>query len=97
MNNLDRVKLGDKVKDEVTGFEGVATAATEFLQGCRRISITSQDLHDGKPIDSHWFDEPQITIVKKAVVKAEVVDEGEQKTGGPAYLTPTSKDYKESR
>lgn len=34
------IKLGDKVKDKVTGYEGIATSKTEFLNGCTQIEVT---------------------------------------------------------
>ena len=97
MNELDKINLGDKVKDKVTGYTGIAVSSTDYLQGCTRIAVQAQELKDGKPVAELWVDEPQLTIIKRAVVKEEVVDEGEEKTGGPAYLTPPSKDHKERR
>lgn len=37
---MDEIKLGDKVRDKVTGFEGIATSRTEYLNGCFQIEIT---------------------------------------------------------
>ncbi len=34
------IKLGDKVRDKVTGYEGIATSRTEFLNGCTQIEVT---------------------------------------------------------
>lgn len=79
------VKLGSKVKDKVTGFIGIAVGATEYLQGCRRIGIQSQTLHDGKTIDAHWFDEPQLIVIKEGVITGPDDDDD---NGGPAYLVP---------
>lgn len=73
-----KIKLGDKVKDKVTGFEGIAIGLTTWLHGCRRVTIQPQELKDGKPIEAISFDEPQIEIVKKKKVK-----EGNHRTGGP--------------
>jgi len=36
----EEIKLGDKVKDRVTGYEGIATSKTEFLNGCIQIEVT---------------------------------------------------------
>lgn len=33
------IKLGDKVKDTVTGFVGIATAKIEFLNGCVQFHV----------------------------------------------------------
>ena len=34
------IELGDKVRDKVTGYEGIATSKTEFLNGCTQIEVT---------------------------------------------------------
>jgi hypothetical protein len=54
------VKLGTKVKDSITGFEGIATSRTEYLYGCVRVCVEPQGLHDGKPIDPMFFDEQRL-------------------------------------
>ena len=38
----EEIKLGDKVKDKVSGYEGIATSRTEFLNGCFQIEVTSR-------------------------------------------------------
>lgn len=43
------IKLGDKVRDRVTGFEGIATHRTEFMNGCVQI-LVSPRLKKGEPI-----------------------------------------------
>lgn len=55
------VKLGDKVKDTVTGFKGIATGRYTFLNGCIRIEVTPEELKDGKPIEHVVFDEQRLT------------------------------------
>jgi hypothetical protein len=54
------IKLGDKVRDPITGFEGIATAKTEWLYGCTRLGVQAKMGEDGKVHDPHWFDEPQL-------------------------------------
>ena len=78
------IKLGSKVKDKVTGYTGIATAATEYLQGCRRIAVQTKGLHEGKTVEADWFDEPQLLLIKENVIE-EVED---KENGGPAYLVP---------
>lgn len=58
------VKLGDRVKDMLSDFEGVVTARSEFLYGCVRVQVTSRGLHEGKPIEPYWFDEPQLEVIE---------------------------------
>jgi hypothetical protein len=71
------IKLGDVARDTISGFEGVVIGRTEWLNGCARWCLQPQKLHDGKPIEGHWFDEPQVERVKADAV-LEI-----QKTGGP--------------
>jgi hypothetical protein len=58
----NRVELGDKVRDRLTGFEGIAIGRTQWLHGCERIIIQPDKLHEGKTIDAMTFDEPQIDV-----------------------------------
>lgn len=84
-----KIKLGDKVKDIVTGFEGIAVCSTDWIHGCRRIGVQPEKLHDGKPIDAMHFDEPQLKIVK-----AGKVAEGNHANGGPRPAPQRSPDIK---
>jgi len=81
MNN--EINLGDIARDTVTGFEGVVVGITQWLYGCRRISIQSRELKDGKPIEHVSFDEPQVALVKKAAVPSIESQPELVRTGGP--------------
>jgi hypothetical protein len=63
----NEVQLGDRVKDRVTGFQGIVVARSEYLHGCRRVGVQSEKLEEGKPTEAQWFDEPQVDVVKPAV------------------------------
>lgn len=74
------MKLGDKVRDRYTGFEGIAIARTEWLYGCVRITIQSTKLHDGRPLED-TFDEQRVEVTEAREpykAAASVAD-----TGGP--------------
>ena len=75
MNNIN---LGDKVKDSVSGFTGIAIGRTSWLQGCDRITIQPPVGKDGKLPDSASFDEPQLIVLTPKKVKKAKSD----KTGG---------------
>ena len=77
------LNLGDKAKDKVTGFTGIVTARTVFLNGCVRCGVQSDKLKDGLPTDIQWFDEPQLILVK-----ANAVETGPRDTGGPMNCMP---------
>ncbi len=91
------IEQGDKVKDTVTGFTGIVNGICYYLQGCRHIQIQPQELYEGKPVKAIWFDEPQLKIIKKSVVKPLNTEEPiyypeaetKQPTGGPMLSTPT--------
>ena len=72
------IKLGDKVKDTVSGFTGVAVAEHLYLHGCTRITVQPSTDKDGKLPDTQTFDRPQLEVIKKAAVK-----EGSHIDGGP--------------
>lgn len=74
-----KINLGDKVKDTVTGFKGIAVGRTVWLHGCSRIVVQPEGLtKDGKLFETQSFDEPQLVVITSAKKK-----EGTHKTGGP--------------
>ncbi len=62
-----KLNNGDRVKDPISGFSGIVTCRLEYLNGCTRIQVNSEKLDAGRPIDSQYFDEPQLVLVKKNV------------------------------
>lgn len=64
--------LGKKVQDRITGFKGIAVARVEYLNDRTSIGVQSQELKDGKPIDTEYFDEGRIEML--------MTDEGALKT-----------------
>ena len=48
------IKLGDKVRCKVSGYEGIATSRTEFLNGCIQIEVTRK-LKKGEKLDAESF------------------------------------------
>ena len=57
------IKLGDKYKDKITGYTGIATARVIFLTGCVRVELTSTKLSkEGKP-QSEYFDEMNLVTL----------------------------------
>ncbi|NOZ67988.1 MAG: hypothetical protein GXP46_01765 [Deferribacteres bacterium] len=82
------INLGDKVKDIVTGFEGVVTCRCEYLNGCVRVEVQLDKLKDGKPIGSLWIDTQQLIVVKAGKVNIKSV-KNDDPPGGPGSI-PTS-------
>jgi hypothetical protein len=81
------VQLGSKVKDRITGFEGIAIGRHVYLTGCNKITVQPQGLDDkGKRREAEWFDEQSLELVAAPVLGA-FVDKPEgatAATGGPA-------------
>ena len=57
------IKPGDLARDTISGFRGIVVARTEWLNKCVRLTISPQELKDGKPIDNCTFDEEQIELI----------------------------------
>ena len=72
------MKLGDKVKDKISGLVGILTGRSEFLNGCVRWMVQPQETKDGKPVDATWMDEEQLDLVE-----AEAVTISARPGGGP--------------
>ena len=78
------VELGDRVKDRITGLAGIAVGKTDWLFGCRRITIQPEEAKEGKPAEMFHADEPQLVVVLRGVMAPETVRAAPQPTtGGP--------------
>jgi len=78
------VNLGDRVKDTVSGFSGIAVAKVSYLHGCTRIGVQAPTKNNKKPEDPQYFDEPQLKIVKR-----KALDIGNNKIGGYKQDVPS--------
>jgi len=72
-----RIKLGDLVKDRITHYRGIAVCRTEWLNGCARVGVQSQQLKDGIPQEPQHFDEAQLDVLGPDQPSATKI------TGGP--------------
>lgn len=76
---MSKINLGDKVKDTITGFTGIAVAKTLWINGCTRINVQPEGLNkDGKAFEPDTFDEPLLKVLK-----AKKAPEGDHDKGGP--------------
>jgi len=75
------VTLGERYRDVVSGWEGVATARYEYMNGCVRIEISGSD-KDGKP-ESFVFDVQQIEAVEAPAVPATPIATGGARSNRP--------------
>lgn len=59
-----KFRLGEKVKDTVTGFKGTVISRIEYLNGCLQYCIDPKVGKEGKMEKSHYIDEGQLEPVK---------------------------------
>lgn len=65
---FEPIELGDRVKDPVTGYEGIAHAITTWMNGCIRVAVQPEKLDkDGKVPEDRYFDQGQLRVLKKRV------------------------------
>ena len=76
------IELGQYVRDEVTGFEGVATARVEYLNGCIQYCVRPRVNKDGEMQEAHYIDDVQLVVVGKGIVIKVEAD------GGPSPDVP---------
>lgn len=79
------VKLGDEVRDKISGFTGVAMAEYRFLTGCTRIEVQPPVDKKGKLPKSGTFDMLQLAVVKAGAFKPEDVSTPKDPGGPPLY------------
>ena len=62
------VKLGSRVKDWITGFQGIAIGRVEYLYGCSQILIIPETLKEDNVRESKWFDEQRVLLIEEIPV-----------------------------
>ena len=70
------VNLGDRVKDMVSGFSGIAVVRLSYLEGCDRIAVQAPVVKNEVPQDWQYFDEPSLKVTNRGVVKRGSGDNG---------------------
>ena len=84
------ITLGDKVKDPVTGINGIAYSRIMYLQGCDRIGIQGPTLLVKGKLpevpELYYVDEPQLVVIVKAKKPKR-----KTKNGGPSEFGPSHK------
>jgi len=85
---MDEIQLGDKVKCKVTGFVGVATSRTEFLNGCTQYDVVPKVGKDNKVPEGVSIDSQSLEVVESK--KAKVI---KRSTGGPMLKAHVQRGY----
>lgn len=61
------IKLGDRVRDRINGFEGIAYGIAKYMTGCTQVCVLPETLmSDGKIRDSHWLDLDRLDVIQPA-------------------------------
>jgi hypothetical protein len=86
------MKLGVQVRDRVTGYKGIAVCLIEWYSGKKRVTVQSQDLHKGQPIDLHEIDLANLEITNPVHIFGEAEEKRVEQApvpGGP-YPEPSN-------
>jgi len=54
------VELGVRVREKVTGAEGVVVGRAEYLYGSSCVLLQPENLKDGAPVKAQWLEEAQV-------------------------------------
>lgn len=79
-------KLGDRMKDLVTGVEGIAVGKTEWINGCVRFGLQRLLGKDGKPPEVEWSDTQSLVVTKAAAyyeALKKAAPKSTERRGGP--------------
>lgn len=58
------ITLGQKVRDKITGFTGIATAHVKYLTGCDQIGVTPAVNSESKLPDGAYFDLSRLEVLE---------------------------------
>lgn len=71
-----KFKLGQTVKDQVTGFSGVVTGTVQYLTGCKQALVQPPCKSKNDFVSSIWFDEDRLTVTKEKPLTIKVENNG---------------------
>lgn len=60
------INLGDKCREQVTGFEGIATSRVEYMNGCVRYCLEAPGKDGG--VEELYFDEQRLSVIQADAV-----------------------------
>lgn len=84
MTDRNKVNLGDKVKDDLTGFSGIVSGIADYLTGCSQACVQPPQTETGTFVESRWFDVDRLTVVEpKAYTHTVTTSRGGPDRGAP--------------
>jgi hypothetical protein len=69
---LNIMNLGAKVKDKITGFEGITTGKASYITGCDQF-LVQPPVKNGDFVEGRWFDIGRLDIIEKNVITEQSV------------------------
>lgn len=81
-NQEPNFQLGNKLRDTITGFSGIATSRVEYLTGCIQYGIAPKCTSDGKIQETQYFDEQRLVFEEDGIATTS------KPTGGPQRDCP---------
>lgn len=66
---MEEIKLGDKVKDKVTGYTGMVVIISKFLNGCTQCEVQAKCGKDNKIPETIGIDIQNLELIKSKKVK----------------------------
>ncbi len=84
------IKLGDKVRCKHSGFTGVATSKTEFINGCIQYDVIPKVGKDNKIPEGLSIDSQSLEVIDKSKEKKVIKKE---RTGGAMRKTSLMRGY----
>ena len=87
------MQMGDLMRDQVSGFEGIATGKAQYINGCVKWLLEGKIRDDGK-MPTEWFDEQRVVVVTEAafIVPLSIEESPPRErtalAGGPMPLAP---------
>ena len=68
--------LGATYKDQITGFEGVASGIVKYMTGCDQVLLAPQ-ARNGVKLDAHWFDKPRVIRMPGKIIKLDFANDAD--------------------
>ena len=72
-------KMGDSAKDKITGFSGIITGRSEYINGCVHLMLEAKAKPGVKPVHA-WFDADRCVLTAPGTLTRKTT---RKRPGGP--------------
>lgn len=73
---------GQKVKDMITGYEGIIVSFRQDLGNCQEYLILPTRLIEGDPPDGYWFPKARIELIEESINFSDITKNQVSETKG---------------